>query len=88
MSQSELAERADVSFRYIGFIENGKSYPSPEVLESIANILDVPVYFLFCNNNMTLSQDLDRVEIKNTFNRLIEQFASAVEDLKKEINAL
>lgn len=47
MTQNQLAEKIDVSFRYIGFIENGQSYPSPNVLDSISKELNVPIYVFF-----------------------------------------
>ena len=40
-SQEELAEALAISLGHINKIENGKRYPSLELLVSIANVLDV-----------------------------------------------
>lgn len=42
MSQMDLALDTDISTRHLSFIETGRSRPSPEVIERLAECLDVP----------------------------------------------
>ncbi|MDA8411190.1 MAG: helix-turn-helix transcriptional regulator [Treponema sp.] len=46
ISQAELAERADISPGYVGEIEIARKFPTPEILENLANSLEVPAYRL------------------------------------------
>jgi transcriptional regulator with XRE-family HTH domain len=46
ISQMELAERAGISPGYVGEVEMGRKYPSPEILERIAKALGVRPYRL------------------------------------------
>ncbi|MDA8424621.1 MAG: helix-turn-helix transcriptional regulator [Treponema sp.] len=41
ITQMELAERAEISSGYVGEIEMGRKYPTPEVLERLAEALEV-----------------------------------------------
>ena len=43
LSQMDLALRAGVSARHLGFVELGKSRPSPQLLLALARSLDVPL---------------------------------------------
>jgi transcriptional regulator with XRE-family HTH domain len=47
MTQEELAEKAEVSTHYIAMIETCKKYPKPEMLEHIAQTLEIEPYKLF-----------------------------------------
>ena len=47
LTQDELAERIDVEAKYLSRIEVGKRYPSLEVLEHIADALQVEMKELF-----------------------------------------
>ena len=47
LSQMKLAELIDVTPNYLNAVENGKNFPSPEVLQRIVNILEVLPYQLF-----------------------------------------
>jgi transcriptional regulator with XRE-family HTH domain len=41
LSQMDLAEKADISPGYVGEIEMGRKFPTPEVLERLADSLGV-----------------------------------------------
>jgi transcriptional regulator with XRE-family HTH domain len=43
MTQDQLAEAVGVSLKYIGFLERGVNSPSFEVLQKLAEVLEVPV---------------------------------------------
>jgi len=46
-TQAYLAEKADTSTHYIGMIENRRKFPSPEMIERIANALGIDTTDLF-----------------------------------------
>jgi transcriptional regulator with XRE-family HTH domain len=47
VTQSKLAEKAEVSTQYIAMIELSRQFPTPEVLERIAAALNIEAYELF-----------------------------------------
>ena len=47
ITQAKLAERVDTSTHYIGMVENGKKFPTPEMLERIAKALEFDAPELF-----------------------------------------
>lgn len=53
IKQYKLAELADVEPKTISRIEKGHSYPSFELLEKIADVLDAPIHTFFMFNDET-----------------------------------
>jgi transcriptional regulator with XRE-family HTH domain len=47
LSQSELAEKADISIPFLSNIERAIKWPHPKTLIKLAEALDVEVYMLF-----------------------------------------
>jgi transcriptional regulator with XRE-family HTH domain len=47
LSQMKLAELIEVTPNYLNAVENGKNFPSAEVLQRIVNVLEVLPYQLF-----------------------------------------
>jgi transcriptional regulator with XRE-family HTH domain len=47
ISQESLAESINISRAYVGFIEQGRSIPSLEILEKISRKLNIPLKNLF-----------------------------------------
>jgi len=47
LSQSKLAEKADISITFLSNIERGKMFPKVETLSRITESLDVEVHELF-----------------------------------------
>ena len=47
LSQEELAERAELHRTYLSDIERGEGNPSLEIIEKLANALDISVVSLF-----------------------------------------
>jgi len=47
LSQEKLAERVNVSTHHIAMIEIARSYPAMELVERIANVLDIEIHELF-----------------------------------------
>ncbi len=49
MSQSELAERCDISTKYVSALERSEKPPSLETLINIANALNITADMLLCD---------------------------------------
>jgi transcriptional regulator with XRE-family HTH domain len=47
LSQEDLAEKADLSVPFLGAVERGEKWPSPQTISSIAFALEVEPYDLF-----------------------------------------
>ncbi|MDR1909207.1 MAG: helix-turn-helix transcriptional regulator, partial [Spirochaetaceae bacterium] len=46
-TQAQLAEKVDVSTHHIGMLEIARSFPALELVERIADALDIEIYELF-----------------------------------------
>jgi transcriptional regulator with XRE-family HTH domain len=77
ISQSQLAEKVDVSTHHIGMIEIARNYPTMELVERIANALDIEIYELFINP-LSAHEELERLyqTVANDIERVV---AEAVE---------
>ena len=47
ITQPELAERANISTNFIGMIEQKRKFPAPEMIDRIAEALEVETFELF-----------------------------------------
>jgi len=47
LTQEKLAEMADMSLHYLATLELGNNFPSGEMLEKLANALDIQAFQLF-----------------------------------------
>ena len=54
LSQTELAEKADISIPFLSNIERSNKWPHPDTLVRIAKALNVEVYILFLENMPSL----------------------------------
>jgi transcriptional regulator with XRE-family HTH domain len=71
LSQSELAEKADISITFLSNIERGKMFPKVETLSRLTKSLNVSVFELF-------KDDLVPKDDKEMMNRLSEDMAKNV----------
>jgi len=69
LSQEELAEKAEVSSKYISRIEMGQSFPSIETLAKLADALNVELKDFFEFAHKTPSQK----ELKEILNSLLKE---------------
>jgi transcriptional regulator with XRE-family HTH domain len=72
LSQSDLAEKADISITFLSNIERGKMFPKVETLSRLTKSLNVSVFELF-------RDDLIPKNDKEMMNRLSE-------DMTKNVN--
>ena len=86
ISQLKLSEMVNISPNYLNAVENGKNFPSPEVIQNILNILEILPYQLFLEYpaetpvppvNTVIS---DLIEIKQ---RLISEINNLIQKYEK-----
>jgi len=78
-TQAKLAEKVGVSTHHIAMIEIARHYPTMELVERIANTLDIEVYELFINP-LSPPEELER--LYQTVAKNIEQVVSqAIENV-------
>ena len=65
ISQLKLSELVNISPNYLNAVENGKNFPSPDVIQQISDVLDLMPYQLFLEHpleeaasNSTVISDL------------------------------
>jgi len=63
-SQLEFSEKIGISPNYLNAVENGKNFPSPEVLQKMIDSLNILPYQLFLNSHPILQRTL--LSIKTT----------------------
>jgi transcriptional regulator with XRE-family HTH domain len=81
-TQEKLAEQADVSTHYIAMIETCNKYPKPEMLERIAQALNVEPHSLF-SAPTTLDEALEHLrqlivtDIKQVVREVLQETISS-----------
>jgi transcriptional regulator with XRE-family HTH domain len=92
ISQLKFSELIDISPNYLNAIENGKNFPSPEVIQAMSDALEVLPYQLFLEEPVErdpqdkpgmkeiLIQDL--VHIKQRFNNEIDELIRKYDTLE------
>ena len=73
LTQEQLAERTELTVKYISHLERGLSFPSAESLDKIASALKVPVYRLFFPEGQT--SIVPRDVLKRELHRIIDEMA-------------
>ena len=93
LSQMKLSELADITPNYLNAIENGKNFPSLEVLQRIIDVLEILPYRLFLeypespkmknhdDKNMVL-QEL--THLKQQFNKEFDNAIYKIEGIEGE----
>ena len=86
ISQLKLSEMVNISPNYLNAIENGKNFPSPDVIQNISNSLKIMPYQLFLEypleEKAVNTMVIDLLEIKqrvvNEINELILKYEKVV----------
>ena len=77
-SQEKLAEKVNISTQYLAMIEIARKFPASEVLEHLAEAMNIEVYELFLIDHSP-REELELIrheiisEIKQTFGEVVEQ---------------
>ena len=85
MTQNELTLAIDKGYNYINGIEQGRSFPSPDMIEKISNTLNIrPAQLFDENSNPESIIDFDREKF---ISEITERIHSKIkEDLQKSIS--
>jgi len=78
-SQLKLSEMVNISPNYLNAVENGKNFPSPEVIQNISDSLEILPYQLFLEYP---------AEAPPPINTMITELMGIQQRLVKEINDL
>jgi DNA-binding XRE family transcriptional regulator len=75
ISQAQLAEKVEVSTHHIGMIELARNFPTLDLVERIANALDIEIYQLFVGSHSP-NEELEqlRLEIRDDMRQLLNEF--------------
>ncbi len=73
LTQEQLAEKVETSTNYIGTIEIGKKFPSPQMIERIAQALEIDSLQLFqTNTSFTTKNPVDVELLKKSLMKNIQ----------------
>jgi len=74
-TQAKLAEKVNVSTHHIGMIEMSRNYPTFDLVERIANALQIEIYELFLDP-LSPGNELQKLrqEIKGDTRQLLDEF--------------
>ena len=79
LTQADISMKCDISSRYYGTIENGKTSPSLEKLERISKVLGVSLHFLLNDMESRVADEKKRLE--NIFDKIPRDKLNVVEGL-------
>ena len=85
LTQEKLAEKASMSLHYLAILELAKKFPSGEMLERLAEALEIEPheFFIITPSPQTELEQL-RQEIKNDIqNAFVERLEQAITDVLK-----
>ena len=80
ISQLRFSEILNISPNYLNAVENGKNFPSPEVIQNISDALKVFPFQLFYEHQPD--------HLKSRINSAIPELMSLKQKLNKEIDEL
>jgi transcriptional regulator with XRE-family HTH domain len=83
ISQLKFSVMIDVSPNYLNAVENGKNFPSPEVIQRISDTLEISPYQLFLEHPVNLSGALPGEEIV-----LIQELSQIRQKFVKDIDGI
>jgi transcriptional regulator with XRE-family HTH domain len=73
-TQAQLAEKVDVSTHHVGMLEIARNFPTLELVERIANTLDIEIYELFIDP-LSPHEELERLyqTVANDIERVVAE---------------
>ena len=84
-SQAKLAEMVNVSTHHIATIETARNYPTLDLVERLANALNIEIYELFINP-LSPPEEMERLYqtvAKNIENLISETIEKTLSDMQK-----
>jgi transcriptional regulator with XRE-family HTH domain len=78
-----FSEKIGISPNYLNAVENGKNFPSPEVIQTILDALDIQPYQLFLEQPIEIGAG---TEINQKSEVIVQELMGVREKLINEIN--
>lgn len=91
LTQAQLATFIDKSFNYINGVECGVSFPPPDVIDKIAEVLKIKPIQLFDENGCSknIINNKREIFIEDLANKLTEKIQKNIKDeIRKELSSL
>jgi transcriptional regulator with XRE-family HTH domain len=91
LSQEELSEKLDISSKHLSNIERGMNFASPALLGEIAQVLEVPLFLFFIQDQEIFLNDpsikifLDDSMLKSVGRVIEKRLAKTAKELKAEV---
>jgi transcriptional regulator with XRE-family HTH domain len=93
LSQDKLAEKAGISTPFVAMIEVSRKFPTPDVLDRIANALNIKTWQLFAVSppldeemerlHLDIVKDINQV-VANAVKKAIEEYADKLSGGKSQ----
>ncbi len=80
LSQQQFSEQCKIVPNYVSEIENGKKFPSSELIEKIASVLTVAPYVLFMDSKDVSDANLASI-IKKQNNDFSDALQKSIHDI-------
>ena len=80
LTQEQLAERAETSTNYIGTIEIGQKFPSPQMIERIAQALQIDSLQLFQSDAKFVAPPPAQIDVDELKKSVMKNLRQAVEN--------
>lgn len=87
MTQSELAEKADLDIRQIQRLEYMESWISPDVTEKLSRALEIEPHVLFIPNDLTLLTKPTKDELVDILKEVMEEKRQEIEYANLKANS-
>ena len=89
LTQAKLAEKADISTHYVALIELARNIPKVEVIQRLANALNVEIYELFLvphspTKELEKMRELIITELKDIIKETVEEAFENERNLNKK----
>ncbi|MDR2757853.1 MAG: helix-turn-helix transcriptional regulator [Spirochaetaceae bacterium] len=84
ISQLKFSELINISPNYLNAVENGKNFPSPEVMQRIVDVLSILPYQLFLEYPVKAEQKEHGHEFIHELLRIKERFIKEIEEVIKK----
>lgn len=81
LSQMNLADKVGTSTSYIGEIEIGKKFPSIEMIQKIADALNIPPFKLFMSEDDIYKKQFSKEESE----KLLQEISKTVKEFTSSI---
>ncbi len=83
-SQLAFSEKIGLSPNYLNAVENGKNFPSPEVLQRMIDVLGILPYELFLEQPTLCQKDSPKVETIQLLTELRQQMLDNFDTILKK----